>query len=129
MLKFWKKKSDGVAKETAQDVALMQIASEETMPPPVAKPKATWRDRFAKSVFNRDVRDLFARHPKLDDALLDELETLLITADVGVAASFLDIVESLRKRSRKSASSSMRTLCWLRCARRCSKFCSQSPYR
>ncbi len=100
MLKFWKKKSDDVATETAQDAALMQIASEETMPAPVAKSKATWRDRFAKSVFNRDVRDLFARHPKLDDALLDELETLLITADVGVAAS-TDIVESLRKRMQK----------------------------
>ena len=100
MLKFWKKKSDDLAKETVQDVALMQIASEETTPPAVVKTKATWRDRFAKSVFNRDVRDLFARHPKLDEALLDELESLLITADVGVAAS-AGIVESLRKRMQK----------------------------
>ncbi len=43
---------------------------------------------------------MFARHPKLDDALLDELETTLITADVGVAAS-TELVESLRKRMDK----------------------------
>jgi fused signal recognition particle receptor len=51
-------------------------------------------------VFNRDVRDLFARHPKLDDALLDELETTLIGADVGVAAS-TQLIESLRARMHK----------------------------
>jgi fused signal recognition particle receptor len=93
MLKFWKKKSDDEAQEAAQDAALQPA----TQPPAT---KATWRERFEKSVFNRDVRDLFARHPKLDDALLDELETLLIMADVGVSAS-ADIVESLRKRMQK----------------------------
>src|SRR5262249_51627024 len=45
----------------------------------------------------RDVRDLFKRHVKLDDALLDELETTLIGADVGVAAS-TQLIESLRRR-------------------------------
>lgn len=62
--------------------------------------KRSWRERLAGSVFNRDVRDLFARHPRLDDALLDELETTLIGADVGVAASS-ELVESLRKRMGK----------------------------
>ena len=64
-----------------------------------AKP-ASWRERLAGSVFNRDIRTLFARNPKLDDALLDELETALISADVGVAAS-TSLVEDLRKRMDK----------------------------
>jgi fused signal recognition particle receptor len=63
-------------------------------------PKRSWRDRLSGSVFNRDIRTLFARKPKLDDDLLDELETVLIRADVGVAAS-TSLVESLRKRMNK----------------------------
>jgi fused signal recognition particle receptor len=93
MLKFWKKKTGDDAQQAAHDES-----PQAATPPALAK--ATWRERFEKSVFNRDVRDLFARHVKLDDALLDELETLLIMADVGVSAS-TDIVGSLRKRMQK----------------------------
>jgi fused signal recognition particle receptor len=67
---------------------------------PGPAPKRTWRERLAGSVFNRDIRTLFARNPKLDDALLDELETVLIGADVGVAASTA-LVDDLRKRMAK----------------------------
>src|SRR5690242_12549665 len=61
-------------------------------PPPatVAEPapaKRSWRERLAGSGFAKGLSSLFVRHPKLDDDLLDELETLLITADVGVEAS------------------------------------------
>src|SRR5699024_6613341 len=38
--------------------------------------------------------------PRLDDALLDELETVLITADVGVNTS-MELVEHLRGRMHK----------------------------
>jgi fused signal recognition particle receptor len=65
--------------------------------PPVRK---SWRERLAGSVFNRDVRELLGGNPILDDALLDELETVLIRADVGVAASAA-LVESLRARVAK----------------------------
>ena len=120
MLKFWKKREPGKEKSDSEnpDAAALPLAGEDTRegdtpapsssealpsPVPAAQPlpstgeakKKTWRERFARSVFNRDVRDLFARHPKLDDALLDELETTLIGADVGVAASS-DLIESLR---------------------------------
>jgi fused signal recognition particle receptor len=85
MLKFWKKKPGEDAPTTEEPV----------------EQKAGWRGRFQKSIFNRDVRDLFAKHPKLDDeTLLDDLETVLIGADVGVAASS-EIVENLRARLRK----------------------------
>ena len=69
----------------------------QTAPPP---PKRNWRERLSGSFLNRDIRDLFARHPLLDEALLDELETTLIGADVGVAAS-TELVDSLRRRMHK----------------------------
>jgi fused signal recognition particle receptor len=62
--------------------------------------KLSWRERLASSGFARGLTSLFVRHPKLDDDLLDELETTLITADVGVAASS-ELVEDLRRRMHK----------------------------
>src|SRR5262249_360046 len=87
-------------KKEGDDGAKPAAPAENAAPAPKVEaltPKRGWRDRFAKSVFNRDVRDLFKRHVKLDDALLDELETTLIRADVGVAAS-TQLIEALRRR-------------------------------
>ena len=96
MLKFWKKK-DGEEAPPTPPVPLAVQAESPSAPLDSLTPKRSWRDRFAKSVLNRDVRDLFKRHVKLDDALLDELETTLIGADVGVEAS-TQLIESLRRR-------------------------------
>ena len=49
------------------------------------------------SLFARSLGGLFSRNPKLDEDLLDEIETALITADVGVTAT-REIVERMRKR-------------------------------
>src|SRR5690606_4767805 len=57
----------------------------------------SWRERLRNSAFARSFGGLFSRNPKLDDDLLDEVETALLTADVGVAATTA-LVESLRKR-------------------------------
>lgn len=62
--------------------------------------KRSWRERLSGSAFAKGLSSLFVRHPKLDDDLLDELETTLITADVGVEAS-TQLVEDLRKRMHK----------------------------
>ncbi|MEP6483582.1 MAG: signal recognition particle-docking protein FtsY [Rudaea sp.] len=97
MLKFWKKKPEDDAKALSE---LPAVEPQTATPVEPIQPKPTWRDRFEKSVFNRDVRDLFARHPKLDETLLDELETILLTADVGIGASS-QIIESLRVRMDK----------------------------
>ena len=70
------------------------------MPVVAAQPKKNWRERLSGSSFAKNLGALFSRKPKLDDALLDELETALITADVGVAAS-TELVENLRKRVNK----------------------------
>ncbi|TDR40459.1 fused signal recognition particle receptor [Tahibacter aquaticus] len=72
---------------------------EET--PPAAETSAparrSWRERLSGSAFARSLGTLFSRKPKLDEDLLEELETALITADVGISAS-TELVESLRKR-------------------------------
>lgn len=82
------------AEAPAQDAAAAVPASEA---PPAAPGKTGWRDRLRGSTFARSFGGLFSRHPKLDDDLLDEIETALLTADVGVAATS-QLVESLRKR-------------------------------
>jgi fused signal recognition particle receptor len=89
MLKFWKKHESESANRKPEGPA----ENPETA-------KRTWRERLAGSVFNRDIRDLFARHPRLDETLLDELETVLIGADVGIAAS-TELIDGLRARLAK----------------------------
>ncbi|KIP85895.1 cell division protein FtsY [Stenotrophomonas maltophilia] len=64
---------------------------------PAPAGKTGWRERLRNSTFARSFGGLFSRNPKLDDDLLDEIETALITADVGVTAS-TTLVESLRRR-------------------------------
>ncbi|KGR45628.1 signal recognition particle-docking protein FtsY [Xanthomonas vasicola] len=59
--------------------------------------KTGWRERLRNSTFARSFGGLFSRNPKLDDDLLDEIETALITADVGIGATTA-LIEGLRKR-------------------------------
>ncbi|MBH1682788.1 signal recognition particle-docking protein FtsY [Stenotrophomonas maltophilia] len=74
---------------------LPAAASVDAAPAPAGKPG--WRERLRNSVIARRFGGLFSRNPKLDDDLLDELETALITAAGGVGAT-TDLVEGLRKR-------------------------------
>ncbi|MEP6938651.1 MAG: signal recognition particle-docking protein FtsY [Rudaea sp.] len=117
MLKFWKKKpaeeAPAAAPETPRPIepaaepiptqAISVLTPAEATPPPAEtapRPKRSWRERFAGSILNRDVRTLFSRNPPLDDDLLDQLETILLSADVGVTATG-ELVESLRRRMHK----------------------------
>ncbi|GLQ50136.1 signal recognition particle-docking protein FtsY [Dyella flava] len=116
MLKFWKKKpaenGTGENSEEAIDQAPAETAAPEALPVSDAVPaveaegaagpaaKRGWRERLSGSAFARGISSIFSRHPKLDDSLLDELETTLITADVGIEASTM-LVENLRKRMHK----------------------------
>ena len=65
--------------------------------PAAAPGKPGWRERLRNSTFARSFGGLFSSNPRLDDDLLDEIETALLTADVGVAATTA-LVEGLRKR-------------------------------
>ena len=55
------------------------------------------RQTVGKSLFARTFGNLFSRNPKLDPDFLDELETALISADVGVRVSG-EIMADVRKR-------------------------------
>lgn len=65
--------------------------------PAAAAGKPGWRERLRNSAFARAFGGLFSGNPKLDDDLLDEIETALITADVGVPSTTA-LVDELRKR-------------------------------
>ncbi|MET4726556.1 fused signal recognition particle receptor [Lysobacter enzymogenes] len=87
----------------APATALAATAPPETTPieyvdkPAAPAGKSGWRERLRNSTFARSFGGLFSRNPRLDDDLLDEIETALITADVGVTATTA-LVENLRKR-------------------------------
>ncbi len=53
-----------------------------------------------REVLNTDLTELFARHPKIDESLYEELETLLISADAGVPAT-MHVIEALRARVKR----------------------------
>lgn len=65
--------------------------------PAAAPGKPGWRERLRGSSIARGLGSLFSRNPKLDDDLLDEIETALLTADVGVTAT-TQLIAQLRKR-------------------------------
>ncbi|MBB1089460.1 signal recognition particle-docking protein FtsY [Lysobacter sp. SG-8] len=89
------------APESAAPEAVVPVEPVEPTPdaPATDEPvrKASWRERLGGSAIARSLGGLFSRNPRLDDDLLDEIETALITADVGVTAT-TELVENLRKR-------------------------------
>ncbi len=123
MLKFWKKKTPAAERAaelapietdvppaehaTARAEIVVEPALEATDEAPepapadaesVAPPaKRSWRERLSGSGFARGLSSLFTRNPVLDDAFLDELETCLISADVGIATTS-ELIERLRAR-------------------------------
>jgi fused signal recognition particle receptor len=91
MFNFWRRKTAPPDAAPAAEVAT-------PAPPPATQEKPrSWRERLGGSALTRSMSSLFSRNPKLDEALLDELETALITADVGVATTTA-LVDGLRKR-------------------------------
>lgn len=100
--------ADTLIASAASEVASQ--AEAEILPAPEAAPApASWRDRLRNSAFARGFSALFSRQPKLDEDFLDELETCLLTADVGVTATTL-IVEDLRQRMARNEFSDARGL-------------------
>ncbi len=92
--------ADGTAAVEAEVQVKSAPASVEVAPDPVpaaAPGKPGWRERLRNSAFARTFGGLFSGNPRLDDDLLDEIETALLTADVGVAAT-TQLIETLRKR-------------------------------
>ncbi len=109
MLKFFRKKSapDQPVEDSAAPATIAEEPVDDT---PTGKRDAAaagaesaprgWRQRLSGSALARGMGGLFERNPKLDDALLDDLETVLITADVGIETSTA-VCEELRRRMHK----------------------------
>jgi fused signal recognition particle receptor len=125
MLKFWKKKAateapqpedapaaaadteaaglpdapaaDSIPAPADEAAAQLDTATDAASAHEAAPGRRSWRERLSGSGFARGLSTLFARNPVLDDAFLDELETCLITGDVGVGAA-TELVEDLRRR-------------------------------
>jgi fused signal recognition particle receptor len=68
--------------------------------PPAAAPARRWSDRLRDNALSRSLSALFSRNPKLDEGLLEELETALLTADVGVTAT-TQLLDDLRRRTQR----------------------------
>src|SRR6478609_9258359 len=62
-----------------------------------AQAREAMKETLSTSLFARSIGSLFSRNPKLDEDLLDEIETALISADVGVPAT-TELLAGLRKR-------------------------------
>ncbi len=58
---------------------------------------AAWREKLGGNVLGRALAGLLSGNPELDEDLLDELETVLLGADVGVAAT-TQLLDNLRSR-------------------------------
>jgi fused signal recognition particle receptor len=76
-------------------------------PESTAAPNKTgWLQRLksglgkTRAVLNTSVADLVSRHPKIDEELYEELETILLTADVGVEAT-QHLLDGLRARVKR----------------------------
>jgi len=114
MFGFFKSKRKEEDKATPKESPQAAVEVESTPPTPSASPVPStpkpdtggWAARLkqglqrTREVLNTDLTELFNRHPKIDEALYEELETLLITSDVGVPAT-THVITALREKAKK----------------------------
>ncbi len=88
--------------EPAQPATLERLASAEDEIRPKRGMLARLRERLAKprAQLGAGLKGLLGGHQRIDEALLEEIETLLITADVGVPTA-LRLMDELRTRVRR----------------------------
>jgi fused signal recognition particle receptor len=91
--------------ETAEEVETSEKSAPETAPAPRAGFMSRLRSGLSKTrdFLNTDIEDLFSGKRKIDDDLLEELEELLITADLGVQTT-MGLIENISRKASKIAS-------------------------
>ena len=105
------------AKETSTLISGAQISrtteslSEEAVNPTSEKPKEGMRARFrrALSKTGRSFGNLFLGEREIDDELLEELETLLLLADVGIEST-VEIIQDLAEKVKRRELADSRAL-------------------
>jgi fused signal recognition particle receptor len=80
--------------------------TEKKPSPAESKESAGFFNRLKKGLtktrrlLSTDVEDLFTKNRKIDDELLEELEEILITSDIGVRTT-MDLIQAISKKSAK----------------------------
>ena len=98
----WFKKSKST--DDSAPAALPSAAAPFAPPPEAAPPEAGLFARLKRGLtktrdfLNTDIEDLFTGRRQIDDELLEDLEALLIMADIG-AAPAMELVETIRRRA------------------------------
>ena len=105
--------------DLASEAATQEVVSDEQQPDTgiensqvkEAKPKETLRARFrrALSKTGRSFGNLFLGDREIDDELLEELETLLLLADVGIEST-VEIIQDLADRVKRRELADSRAL-------------------
>jgi fused signal recognition particle receptor len=86
---------------------LFSSSSKTSSISPPVEPSTGWLARLrgglskTRELLKTDVSDLFARNPAIDEVFFEDLETALITADVGVRAT-ARLIDSLRRAQREN---------------------------
>jgi fused signal recognition particle receptor len=109
---FKSRKSESPAPDTVEPAstpavpASVSVATSEPAPAPEESSRPSWAQRLkqglsrTREAFTGQIAGLFGVGAKIDEDLFEELETVLLTADVGVEAT-QHLIERLRGRVRK----------------------------
>jgi fused signal recognition particle receptor len=87
-------------KNPAPNAPVAAVAEEAASEQPASAPKSGWLSRLKSGLaatrqkFGTQLGTLLGQHGKIDESLYDELETLLLSADVGVASTETLIAET-----------------------------------
>ncbi|WP_415036349.1 signal recognition particle-docking protein FtsY [Azonexus sp.] len=101
MFSFLKKTTPPPATPAAPSAASTEASTEANS----GEPKASWRERLfqglarTRAQWGGKLKSVFARG-KVDDELLEELETLLLTSDVGIEAT-THLLDELKKAAKR----------------------------
>jgi fused signal recognition particle receptor len=123
MFSLWKKKKPASDAPPAADqpagsdqapAGPVPDTAPETAPTEVAEAPASWRERLRGAGFSRSLGSVFAGRREIDEALLDEIETSLLTSDAGVAATETVMAELRRRQSKGEFAASADLLATLR---------------
>ncbi len=86
-------------KDLAETAALADIAADETAPARTGFMSRLRRGLTkTRDFLNTDIEDLFSGKRQIDDDLLEELEELLITADIGVQTT-MDLMDAISRKA------------------------------
>jgi len=98
--------ADPLPSTPEEDIEVAESSAEQDEP---SDPKRGFMSRLRRGLsktrdfLNTDIEDLFSGKRQLDDEVLEELEELLITADIGVQTT-MDLIDTISRKASKIVS-------------------------